>query len=278
MAELSTTIALEVAEMAMISVMQISKVAVISKEFQGRAQPSLDLAIMAMKLAASNIYSELIYQPPPPKINGKKHDFHRVGALPSGFRIIGGIDEVLGNSEPPGANSELADNRSQQANRCKALLLEILRRAAHDWVLYRQHKKMAMREIASDAYIWLFEENEKHPNWKARYESSVTCDGEEIEGVKTITSFLAVCEALELDPKTVRARVKKMNIHMIISAGRPAETRKYRHSEGSIPPEECRVFTDINECPEVPDEDEESYIDKSSNLISSNFLELGIVL
>ena len=39
------------------------------------------------------------------------------------------------------------------------------------------------------------------------------------------TAFLAVCEELDLDPETVRKRVRGMDVTTIIT-GRPAETRK----------------------------------------------------
>jgi len=46
-------------------------------------------------------------------------------------------------------------NSPRDVSRCKALLLEVLRRAAHDWVLYRQHKRMQLRVLADDAYLSL---------------------------------------------------------------------------------------------------------------------------
>lgn len=137
-----------------------------------------------------------------------------------------------------------------ESSRCKALLLEVLRRAAHDWVLYRSHSKLANREIAQDAFEWLFEEDEDHVSWRQRSSATFMIDDGEATGVRNITSFLSICEVLELDPEVVRTRVRQMDIQTIISAGRPAETRKLKSGEVSSV-EECGVMVgvDVNAMP-----------------------------
>jgi hypothetical protein len=103
------------------------------------------------------------------------------------------------------------------ASRCRALLLEVIRRAAHDWVLYRNTRKPE-RAFARSAYIWLFQEEPGHPDWELRKK-----EGE------PLMAFLTICECLDLDPEVVRRRVRQMNVKDIMAAGRPAETRKVKH-------------------------------------------------
>jgi len=102
-----------------------------------------------------------------------------------------------------------------EGSRCRALLLEIVKRAAHDWILYRLQADLELRQLADDAYIWLFEEGPGHKNWESR-------KGTEAE----LTSFLAICEATDLSPHKVRAAVRCMTPQGITRAGRPAEVRR----------------------------------------------------
>lgn len=106
-----------------------------------------------------------------------------------------------------------------EATRCRALLLTIIQRAMHDWVMYRMNSKTALRQLAEEAYIWLFEEKPGHPWWKKR----------EKEGY-TITAFLAICEVMDVDPDFVRYRAKRLTPQEIMTAGRPAE-RRHRPNE-----------------------------------------------
>ena len=104
------------------------------------------------------------------------------------------------------------------ASRCRALLLEVVRRAIHDWVLYRNTRKMQDKLLAEDAYLWLFEEKPGHPRWELRQR----------EG-RGFLAFLSICENLDLDPEVVRRRARTLTIRDIMTAGRPAETRKIKH-------------------------------------------------
>jgi hypothetical protein len=125
------------------------------------------------------------------------------------------------------------------------LLLEILRRAAHDWVLYRQSSRLTSKECAQDAYTWLFEETTEHPAGRHRATAVFEFEDGEVTGVRSITSFLGICEALDLDPDTVRTRVRQMDIQTIISAGRPAETRRVKRNEVSGV-EDAGLSIDVN--------------------------------
>lgn len=113
----------------------------------------------------------------------------------------------------------------QEINGCKSLLLEIIRRAAYDWVLYRTSRRMLHKKLAEQAYDWLFVEEKDTAAWKEREESD-----------KYITSFLAICEALELDPTSVRTHIKKLTPKNVMSVGRPAEYRR-RDTTPSMPDE-----------------------------------------
>lgn len=113
----------------------------------------------------------------------------------------------------------------QEINGCKSLLLEIVRRAAYDWVLYRTHRRLLNRKIAEQAYHWLFLESENDPEGRERTSNE-----------KQITSFLAICQALDLDAASVRAHIKKLTPKNVMSVGRPAEYRR-RDSAPSMPEE-----------------------------------------
>lgn len=110
-----------------------------------------------------------------------------------------------------------------EVGRCRALLLETIRRAAHDWVLYRISNRLPYKQIADEAYIWLFEERPGHEHWRERAKEN-----------RLITAFLSICEALDLEPATVRARVKKMTVKTIMGAGRPPERRYSRETQDDV--------------------------------------------
>jgi hypothetical protein len=103
----------------------------------------------------------------------------------------------------------------QEINGVKTLLLEIIRRAAYDWVLYRGSRRMVQRTLAEQAYRWLFLEMEGTSDWNDR-----------IRDGKMITSFVSVCESLDLDPCTVRKHIKRLTPKGVMSVGRPAEYRR----------------------------------------------------
>jgi hypothetical protein len=120
----------------------------------------------------------------------------------------------------------------RQADGAKSLLLEIIRRAAYDWVLYRGSRRMPQRQYAEDAYLWLFVEEREHPRFKER-----------VQQRKELTAFVSICEALDLDPERVRAHVRKLNMGKVLSSGRPPDARRTDRDEGG----ECAVSVDIRE-------------------------------
>ena len=130
-------------------------------------------------------------------------------------------------------------SRMAQVNchRCKALLVEVMKRAAHDWVLYRTSSKLDKKQLALDAYMWLFREEPGTEGWREREDSGFT-----------ITSFLAICEALDLDPDTVRGHIRQLSVPAILHVGRPAETRRSKKSkrlkEGVVQHEVVEVSLD----------------------------------
>lgn len=129
------------------------------------------------------------------------------------------VKPVEAQAEPETDSSWDPDSLEDQleASRSRALLLEIVRRAIYDWVLYRGHHRLEFREIAADAYIWLFEEEEGHPWWRQRADEE-----------RMVTSLVSICDILDIEPKTIRARAKEMDVKTILSVGRPPETRHRR--------------------------------------------------
>jgi len=125
-----------------------------------------------------------------------------------------------------------------EVTKCRALLLEVIRRAAHDWVLYRLSKKLHQQELAQHAYIWLFEEEPGHPWWRERHQK----ENRELH----ITSFVSICEEIDLDPEHVRETVRHLTIKDVMSAGRPAERRRRRHDSEDAHMADHGVTADVD--------------------------------
>jgi len=106
-------------------------------------------------------------------------------------------------------------DQQAEAASCRALLLEVIRRASYDWVLYRTSSKLQSKQLAESAFHWLFVEDEKSKQWAQRARNG-----------KGMLSFLAICETLDLEPKHVRRHINKLTSKDIMGAGRPAEHRK----------------------------------------------------
>lgn len=98
---------------------------------------------------------------------------------------------------------------------CKTLLLELVRRAAFDLVLYRTSRRMAYRTLADQAYHWLFLEHPGTREWEQRQR----------EG-KAGTAFEEICDALDLDANTVRSHINKLTPRHVTGIGRPSEYRR----------------------------------------------------
>lgn len=193
---------------------------------------------MSAVVLSCTVQRVLLPPPPPP-------------APPPVLELRKSIRRQVLATPAPQARPEPAEERSAwepsspyEGSRCKALLLEVLRRAAHDWVLYRGHARLPHRECAEDAYTWLFDEHPGHAAGRERAAAVFDLDEGPESGVRVVTSFLEICEALDLDPETVRARVRQMDVKTIISAGRPAETRRVKRESSSV--EEHGVTIGVN--------------------------------
>lgn len=104
------------------------------------------------------------------------------------------------------------------------LLLEVLRRAAHDWVLYRTSTRLPQKQIADEAYAWIFKEEPGTAQWAER-----------IINKKELTSFIGICEVLSLDPDVVRRYIKNLTVKEILSTGRPPTYRRQKERKRRIP-------------------------------------------
>lgn len=103
------------------------------------------------------------------------------------------------------------------------LLLEVLRRAAHDWVLYRSSTRLLQRQIAEEAYHWLFKEEPGTKGWIERSLSK-----------KELTSFVSICDVLSLDPEIVRTYIRGLTIKEILSTGRPPTYRRQKERRRKV--------------------------------------------
>lgn len=99
---------------------------------------------------------------------------------------------------------------AQDANGARSVLIEIMRRASYDWVLYRSSLRTEQRKLAEDAYIWLFLEEPGHPAWELR----------QAEG-KGLTSFLSICDIFDVDPELIRSKVRRLTPQRVLMSGRP---------------------------------------------------------
>ena len=115
------------------------------------------------------------------------------------------------------------DPHSLDVAQCRALLLEIVLRAAYDWVMYRNHRRLLLKKNAQEAYAWLFVEGPGHPDWIER----------EKEGWH-LFSFLAICDALDLNPAAVRKSVRKLTPQRIQARGRPPTRRRPQFANSEI--------------------------------------------
>lgn len=105
----------------------------------------------------------------------------------------------------------------------RALLLEIIRRASYDWVMYRGSRRRELRSAAKDAYVWLFVEGPGHADWEERHR----------EGWD-LFSFLGICEELGIDPVRVRWHVRRLTAKRIQSMGRPPTTRRSSSTDAEL--------------------------------------------
>jgi hypothetical protein len=181
-------------------------------------------------VSQQDIFSTLLQALRPPNIPKE------VRSKPPSYAPILRLVEDVEEADP----SEWDPEPLHEAKRCQALLLEIIRRATHDWVLYRGHASPDKKELARQAYVWLFEEEPGHKAWKEREKALFKLRGEgggpdmvEV-GTRRITSFLSICEIVGVDPDAVRKRAKEMTPESIMRTGRHAERRKPQTESSSI--------------------------------------------
>lgn len=150
-----------------------------------------------------------------------------------------GFDLLAGLWKNDAFSSRIRDE-AFEASACRALLLEVIRRASFDWVLYRSSSKLGYRKIAEGAYHWLFVEVPDTKQWDLRKKNG-----------KELTGFCAICDLLELDPEKVRSKVRTLTKQDIMSAGRPAERRKVKGNlEEAMHIDDLHVFdVDVSSLP-----------------------------
>jgi len=137
--------------------------------------------------------------------------------------------------EPPTLSLEA------EAISCRALLLEIVRRAACDWVLYRSSSRLDQKQVAEEAFHWLFVEEPGCASWRERQAE----DG-------LMMAFVAICEAVDLEPEMVRGHVRKMTLKQVKEGGRPPQRRHVgeevddsEHAVRSVSLDDMPVFDPI---------------------------------
>jgi len=113
---------------------------------------------------------------------------------------------------------DFGDVTSQDIEGCRILLVEIVRRAAFDWVTYRDSTRIDRKIIAKDAFNWIFKEGPGHPNWSE-------------QKMFPLFSFLGICDVLGLDHDYVRACIRKLTYQRIQSSGRPKTLRRLPREE-----------------------------------------------
>jgi hypothetical protein len=261
----SITAHLQVAQVAATALAQLSP---LIADFP-QLEPVIDHCTYLMNESLDFVTDELsLYFPDIPAaapINGKTNGCTVPGF--SGIPVVGASIVALANEDgldPEEDEEEAWEPASErEVSRCKALLLEVLRRAAHDWVLYRQHKKLEKRELAHDAYIWLFEEDDHHPYRRERINAMFPgrSGRPPTRGTRLLTSFQSVCENLDLDPETVRACIKKMDARSIISSGRPPQQRTLAKDAEELP--ECEIQVEV---PYDEDPESENYISQYESI------------
>lgn len=153
---------------------------------------------------------------PPPRALAKVIPIRRASTLPPSAwdpePRPKRIERIKLPGPPKWRDEELVQ---QEINGCKTLLLEVIRRAAYDWALYRGSRRMSQKLLAEQAFNWLFVEEEGTPEWEERMR----------EG-KHITAFINICESLDLDPDKVRGHIRRLTPKNVMSVGRPAEYRR----------------------------------------------------
>lgn len=91
--------------------------------------------------------------------------------------------------------------RLREAEGARSLLLEIIRRAIFDWLLYRDSTEPERKQLALEAYVWLFEEDENHPDYLIR-----------VAEHREFTSFVSICRSLDINIKQIRDDIRQLQL------------------------------------------------------------------
>lgn len=236
------TYLLKVAAVGSLATAALIELQSVSGKHKPAIKSSIKLVRYSLSLAMNSLYRDLGLETPVHKKPKRKKRKRKRRAK----KKINGYDRLKATKPVQLNDSTDWDPESPHRIACyRVLLLEVIKRAAHDWVLYRQHTKLENKELAEDAYVWLFEEEPGHPQWKERAAVQMELsDGRVINGARVFTSFLSICEALGLDPDTVRGHVRKLDIKTITSSGRPASRRRPRLAEA--PEQEHGLTADVD--------------------------------
>lgn len=181
------------------------------------------------------------HEPPPAPSAPHRKARVRRARLPKKPRVRASkakeLDEFVEASSAwdPDSYTQLYTDQQAEAGSCRALLLEVIRRASFDWVLYRSSSKLAARQLAESAYHWLFVEDETTKQWQMRDRNG-----------KGMLSFLAICDTMDLDPENVRRRVRTLTSKDIMGAGRPAEHRKKAKNSDEAVSDDAHSVYDVD--------------------------------
>lgn len=132
----------------------------------------------------------------------------------------------------------------REAEGARALMLEIIRRAAQDWVLYRNSAEPDKKLLADEAYVWLFVECEGHPNYVLRRAEH-----------REFTGFLAICEALDMDPVRVRAYVTQLTPDKVLSGRLPRAAQSSKPSRSRLAKKQRSSFDESSFNDDMDDEE-----------------------
>jgi hypothetical protein len=213
-----TFLALQVSSAAINTLIAVTKAQRAHPELEVPPSMGHRLAGIAIRSVNSNLPVSPIVLPKKPRNGFSGHRAKILGRpkLPSSIRLK---DERNYNlTEPPWEPEPIW--AAKEASSCRALLLEIVRRSAYDWVLYRLSSDMANKKLADDAFHWLFLETRQTAAWRERERCG-----------KQLTAFLDICELLDLDPDVCRQQIRKLTVKNVTSIGRPAEKRHQSSDE-----------------------------------------------
>ncbi len=185
-----------------------------------------DVRVMVDAVEASpRFFRDLVLPPSAPRVRAPASRSQAPGrALPPAPKAKPLHDRL--KARPQDTKSPTVDllgDQLRQAEGARALLLEIIRRAAYDWVLYRASRRLDQKVLAEDAFTWLFQEDKHHPNWQLR----------RAEG-KELTALVNICVELDLDVNRVRAHIKNLTPNKVMSSGRPPENSRASDHSPSI--------------------------------------------